>query len=253
MPAEVHAVKDKGYDFSKNKKGYLQAKFDYGIVMVYIPAGEFTMGSDDGDKDAFENEKPENRIYLDGYWIGKYEVTYEQYDKYCEEEDKEKPGDQGWGRGNRPVINVSWVEAAAYCGWLSKKTGLNFKLPTEAQWEKAARGTKGLIYPWGNKFVKNICNSYESGLGKTIPVGEFSAGVSPYGCIDMAGNVWEWCSDRYSKFIRNNKGQFKRSLRVVRGGSWINVARLVRCACIYGFDPLGHVSFLGFRLCLDIK
>ncbi|MCU0290289.1 MAG: SUMF1/EgtB/PvdO family nonheme iron enzyme, partial [Acidobacteria bacterium] len=146
-------------DIYKNSSGSWEADHGDGIVMIYIPEGEFTMGSNDKDND----EKPPHTVYLDGYWIGKYEVTFAQYDRYCEETGKQKPDDRGWGRGERPVIHVSWDEAAAYCKWLSQKTGLKFQLPTEAQWEKAARGSRGFKYPWGNDFDKNNCNFIDSG------------------------------------------------------------------------------------------
>jgi formylglycine-generating enzyme required for sulfatase activity len=238
----------------KNEKGYLEVEFAEGLVMVNVPAGEFTMGSNDGDSD----EKPEHKVYLDGYWIGKYEVTFEQYDKYCEETGREKPDDSGWGRGKRPVIKVSWEDATAYCEWLKKKTGLNFRLPTEAHWEKAARGTDGRVYPWGNEFDKNKCNSEESRLKKTSPVGKFPDGASPYGCFDMAGNVWEWCSDWYEKKYyekspdKNPIGPNSGSKRVMRGGSWYDDAAGVRCAVRDRDTPDYRVSSLGLRLCQDI-
>ncbi len=254
IPVDVKAVKLKGYPVYKNDKSYWEAEFDYGIVLVYIPAGEFTMGSKDGDTDAFGDEKPEHKVYLDGYWIGKYEVTFKQYDKYCEETVKEKPGDQGWGRGDRPVINVSWNDAASYCEWLNKKTGLRFNLPTEAQWEKAARGTDSRIYPWGNEFDKNKCNSGESGLKKTSPVGKFPEGASPYGCLDMAGNVWEWCSDWYDEKYyekspgKNPPGPADGEYRVLRGGNWFNDAWHVRAAYRSGYEPSFRWFNAGFRL-----
>ncbi|MCP5051669.1 MAG: formylglycine-generating enzyme family protein, partial [bacterium] len=135
-PLDVSTVESKAKRVYENDKGFREADYGDGIAMVYIPPGKFTMGSND-----YDDEKPPHEVELDGYWMGKYEVTFDQYEKYCRETGKEMPGDKGWGRGNRPVINVSWGDAAAYCDWLSKKTGVRLKLPTEAQWEKAAKGT----------------------------------------------------------------------------------------------------------------
>ncbi|MCK5057339.1 MAG: SUMF1/EgtB/PvdO family nonheme iron enzyme [Candidatus Aminicenantes bacterium] len=255
----LQGVKQKALKIDESKKGYWEAEFDYGIAMIYIPAGEFTMGTKDGSEIAYGAEKPEHKVYLDGYWIGKYEVTFDQYDKYCEEAGKSKPDDRGWGRGKHPVINVSWEGATTYYEWLNKKTGLSFKLPNEAQWEKAARGTKGLIYPWGNEFDKNKCNSGFSGLRRTSSVGKFSEGVSPYGCVDMIGNVWEWCSDWYTEHYykknpkKNPKGPESGSKRAVRGGSWLDGDKYNRCAYRDGLHPDYYNYNLGFRLCLDVK
>ena len=250
IPADVKAVKQKGYTVYKNDKGCWEAKFDYGIKMVYIPAGKFTMGSEQGISD----EKPVHKVFLDGYWIGKYEVTFEQYDKYCEETGKKKPGDEGWGRGDRPVINVSWFDAVAYCQWLNKKTGLNFKLPTEAQWEKAVRGTDGRTYPWGEGIDKNKCN-YNNNLGRTSPAGKFPAGASPYGCLDMAGNVWEWCADWYNGNYYekspeiNPKGPELGDSRVLRGGGWNHDAHDCRASFrLYYRPPSARWDDYGVRL-----
>ena len=122
--------------------------------MVLIPAGEFKMGSNEND-----NEKPIHMVNLDSYYIGKYEVTFDEYDYYCEETGKEKPSDSGWGRGRRPAINVSWDDAVAYCKWLSEKTGKKYRLPTEAEWEKAARGgLSGKKYPGGDSIDSTKAN-----------------------------------------------------------------------------------------------
>jgi formylglycine-generating enzyme required for sulfatase activity len=257
----------------KNDTGYWEAEFDYGIFMVNIPAGEFTMGSDDGN----DNEKPEHKVYLDGYWIGKHEITFEQYDKYCEETGKEKPRDRGWGRGSRPVIYVSWQDATAYCEWLNNKTGLNFKLPTEAQWEKAARGTDGRKYPWGNsppsgeklnfadkqEWLKESDSradrSIDDGYAYTAPVGSYSAGASPYGLLDMAGNVWECCSDWLGKTYYNESpgknpvGPATGNLRVHRGGTWFSSARRVRSAYRGSAGSPLRWNGAGFRLALGQK
>lgn len=248
----------------KNSAGYGEAYYRDGIVMVYIPPGEFTMGSNDGDYD----ERPSHAVYLDGYWIGKYEVTFDQYDRYCEETKKKKPDDNGWGRGKRPVINVSWDDANAYCDWLSEKTGLRFKLPTEAQWEKAARGTDGHKYPWGNhdpyysgKYYANHYTGKDEvdGYIYTAPVGSYPHGASSYGLLDMAGNVWEWCSDWYdNNYYRNARqenptGPKSGSIRVIRGGSWEGNVRSIRSAWREDLEPFFLNSSVGFRLCQDIK
>jgi formylglycine-generating enzyme required for sulfatase activity len=250
-PADVKAVKQKGYKVYKNDKNNWGAEFDYGIVMVYIPAGEFTMGSIDGE----DNEKPEHKVYLDGYWIGKFPVTFEQYDKYCEETAEKKPNDEGWGRGKRPVINVTRDEAKVYCEWLNDKTSLVFKLPTEAQWEKAARCTDGRKYPWGNFFHIHKCNSKELDLGKTSPVGEFLEGVSPYGCLDMSGNVWEWCADFFDEKYyekspaKNPEGAATGSgNRVVRGGANNSTKENLRTSSRGYSEPTNRHMYRGFRL-----
>jgi formylglycine-generating enzyme required for sulfatase activity len=247
-----------------NEKGYWEANYGDGIIMVYIPEGGFTMGSAKGESD----EKPEHEVYLDGYWMGKYEVTFAQYDKYCEDAKKDKPDDEGWGRVKRPVINVSWEDANAYCKWLSDKKGLNFKLPTEAQWEKAARGTDVRKYPWGDhdpyyngKWYANYAahDSWEKrgedGFEYTAPVGSYPQGASPYGLLDMAGNVWEWCYDWYDIYSaepqKNPKGPESGTLRVVRGGSWDHDAVYLRCAYRYLDGPSYRYDYLGFRLCQD--
>jgi formylglycine-generating enzyme required for sulfatase activity len=238
--------------------------------MVYIPAGEFKMGQTEeekqwlidqiGKKDYNENckkELPLHDVYLDGYWMGKYEVTYAQYDKYCEVTGKNRPDDKGWGRGDRPVINVSWDDAVAYCKWLSDKKGLKFKIPTEAQWEKAARGADGRKYPWGNNRPDESLANFGKRIGKTSPVGSYRQGASPYGLLDMAGNVWEWCWDWYDTNYyskspeRNTPGPRIGTTRVLRGGSWSNDAADVRCA-FRNFDyPFLPINSLGFRLCQD--
>jgi formylglycine-generating enzyme required for sulfatase activity/energy-coupling factor transporter ATP-binding protein EcfA2 len=195
--------------------------------MVLVKAGKFMRGSSEDDADAYSDEKPQREIYLDGFMIDKYPVTNEEFKEfvsgggYDKKEFWTKEGwlwregnaisepeywhDRKWNHPNFPVVGISWYEAEAYANWLSEKTRHRYRLPTEAEWEKASRGTKGLKYPWGEDFDKNSCNSCESGLNRTSPVGIFSKGKSPYNCFDMAGNVWEWCSDWYEdKYYANS-------------------------------------------------
>ncbi|MCK5059347.1 MAG: SUMF1/EgtB/PvdO family nonheme iron enzyme, partial [Candidatus Aminicenantes bacterium] len=241
--------------------------------MIKVEAGEFTRGSE--SEEAYDMEKPERTIYLDEFMIGKYPVTNEEYRKFVEnggydnkefwtgegwqwrEEKKiSEPlyrHDRKWNGPNFPVVGVSWYEASAYAKWLSKKTGKEYRLPTEAEWEKAARGTDGRTYPWGEGIDKNKCN-YNANLGRTSPVGIFPEGKSPYGCFDMAGNVWEWCSDWYDeKYYKkspdnNPEGPATSENRELRGGNWISVARYVRAAFRYWLVPSDRWNDFGFRL-----
>jgi len=271
-PQFIIDLESKGVAVKKNEKDSWEAFYkDYGITMVYIPAGEFTMGSND-----YDNEKPPHKVYLDGYWMGKYEVTFSQYDKYCEETGKKKPSDEGCDRGDHPVIYVSWDDTAAYCQWLSGKTGLKFKLPTEAQWEKAARGIDSRKYPWGNtspsekivnfadkqlwlkKKYSGADKDIDDGYACTAPVGSYPLGTSPYGLSDMAGNAWEWCHDWYDAAyyknspLKNPLGPASGSGRVVRGGGWSDGAGDLRCAIRNSVAPAYRVGILGFRLSQDI-
>lgn len=240
--------------------------------IVTIPAGKFPIGSE-----KYDREKPVRRIYLDEFMIGKYPVTNQEFrafidDKGYETKDYWTPEgwrwrqeqkvseprywhDRQWNGPNFPVVGVNWYEAAAYAAWLSKKTGNRYCLPTEAQWEKAARGSYGLIYPWGDTFEKNMCNSAESGLDRTSPVGIFPGGVSPYGCLDMAGNVWEWCGDWYDEKYynespsKNPQGPVSGGeKRVMRGGSWNYLSDFLRCASRGNGTPRLKFSHVGFRV-----
>jgi formylglycine-generating enzyme required for sulfatase activity len=200
---------------------------ELGIHWVRIPAGEFMMGDNfnEGDND----ERPVHPVYLDEYYISKYEITFEQFDKFCQERNLELPSDEGWGRGSRPVVMVKWDFANSFCLWLSKKTGKDIHLPTEAQWEKAARGMDQRRYPWGNTEPNCIFTNYCC-KDRTDPVGSYPGGVSHYGVHDMAGNVAEWCNDFYGgdyyQFspYRNPPGPNRSNIYfrtvVVRGGSW---------------------------------
>ena len=165
--------------------------------------------------------------------------------------------DRKWNGPNFPVVGISWFEAEAYANWLSEQTGNRYRLPTEAEWEKAARGTNGLTYPWGDEFDKKLCNSLESGLHRTSPVGIYPGGKSPYDCFDMAGNVWEWCFDWYDDTYyanspgRNPKGPSGGAYRVIRGGGWNGSGGCRSANRRIGFPHVRGYGF-GFRLLQEL-
>jgi formylglycine-generating enzyme required for sulfatase activity len=250
--------------------------------MVLVKEGKFMRGSREDDADAYNNEKPQREIYLDDFWIGKYPVTNEEFKEFIddggygkdwkdmwseegwrwrEENEFSEPEywhDRKWNGQNFPVVGISWFEAEAYANWLSERTGHLYRLPTEAEWEKSVRGTMGSKYPWGDEFDKNLCNSSESGLHRTCPVGIYPEGKSPYGCFDMAGNVWEWCSDWYNTDYyanspdRNPKGPPVGAIRVLRGGGWSSLARLCRSAIRCHYFPRDRHRALGFRILQEL-
>ncbi|PIE86399.1 MAG: hypothetical protein CSA05_00860, partial [Bacteroidia bacterium] len=217
--------------------------------MAYVKGGTFRMGQNNG----YEREKPVHYVRVNDFYMGKYEVTFAEYDIFCEATNRTKPDDEGWGRGNRPVINVSWDDATAYCEWLSKTTGKNYRLPTEAEWEYAAGGGS-----WHQKYTgtnyKNSLSSYawysENSGGKIHQAGKKKA--NRYGLYDMNGNVWEWCSDWYgdysASFQNNPKGPSSGSERIIRGGGWHSST--TNCQVSYrGCGNSSHSSnFLGFRI-----
>jgi len=227
--------------------------------MIYIPEGEFIMGTSDAQIKSllrqfpdwkcswFDNEKPQRRVYLDGYWIYKYEVTVAQYRKFCDETGRKMPEKPKWGwQDDHPIVKVNYNDAVAYCNWAK------VQLPTEAQWEKAARGTDGRIWPWGNQWDANKCNNYETGPKKTTPVDSHPQGTSPYGVMDMVGNVWEWCADWYDKNYyqnsptRNPQGPSRSTLgRVLHGGSWYYDPVDIRVACRYWDYPDYRYGYYG--------
>ncbi|GEM_PF-588156 len=234
--------------------------------MVRVPAGYFWMGSDEFDKQARDREKPRHRLYLPEYWIGRYPVTNREYRLFLlAHPERRKPA--GWegldfpaGKADHPVRDVTWHDALAYCRWLSGLTGRRYLLPSEAEWEKAARGTDGRIYPWGDRWDKNRCNTWEGGIKDTTPVGRYSlAGDSPYGCADMSGNVWEWTRSIYKKYPydpqdgRENLDAPDSVLRVLRGGSWSGISRLARCAVRnWGLPDVLFFNVIGFRIVLSL-
>ncbi len=160
-------------------------------------------------------------------WKAKNSIRYPKY-----------WNDSQWNKPDHPVVGVSYYEAEAYAKWAGKR------LPTEQEWEKAARGEDGREYPWGEDFDKSTGNSKESRIGHTTPVNQYPNGMSPYGCYDMAGNVWEWCSSWHDESLRQ---------RVIRGGSWYNFPVYLRASDRNWFNTDTRYNYIGFRLVQDIK
>jgi len=221
---------------------------------VYVPEGEFTMGNDRGDAD----ERPTHKVTLDAFWIYKREVTVGQYRRYCQAMNIQMPVQRPGINDNYPVVNVGWDEAAAYAAWAGGR------LPTEAEWEKAARGTDGRAFPWGATLDVKKCNSKDFGRKETMQTGSFPDGASPYGALDMEGNVYEWCQDwydvsaYYNSPARNPKGPAAAPdraknynigpSRVIRGGSYESDAVKSYAANRKPASPSERVADRGFRL-----
>jgi len=256
--------------------GSTQVSAKDGMVLVYVPAGEFLMGTttdqldallqqhDNWKMDWFTDEQPQHTVYLDAFWIDRTEVTNGQYAKCVEAGVCKQPGETKSSTRSRyydnpdyanyPVIYVDWDMAVTYCQWAGRR------LPTEAEWEKAARGTDERLYPWGNSDPGCELANYnvsEDGItrciGDTMQVGSYPGGASPYGALDMAGNVWEWVADWYSMTYysqpaqSNPLGPTSGQYRVVRGGAWNYLERVVRSANRDWFDPGSRVDYGGFR------
>ncbi len=222
------------------------------MEMIPVPAGPFKMGTE-GEG----NESPQREVYLDAFEIAKFPLTNVQYKAFLDA-NPDHPEPQDWnsrtfplGKVNHPVVNISWDDAQTYAEWLNKKTGKHYRLPTEAEWEKVARGADGREYPWEGEFDSDKCNTREGGVGGTTPVGIYSEGASPYGVMDMVGNVWEWCADRYGPYekaeSRNPQGPKKGEGRVVRGGSWFNHRAFARCASRSRLPPDYRLVTFGVR------
>jgi len=235
---------------------------------VEVPAGEFWMGA---GTEGVENERPQHRLHLESFRISKVPITNDQYARFVKATGHRAP--EGWeeerapeDRGSHPVVGVNWHDALVYCRWLSEVTGKKVTLPSEAEWEKAARGSQDQrVYPWGDRFEASRCNSVELGLRDTSPVGIFPGGASPYGCLDMAGNVWEWTRSLWGK--KPEKPDFgypydpidgrealeagDEVLLVARGGSFVVHPKGDRCAARPRDYPGVRGWSLGFRVVLS--
>jgi formylglycine-generating enzyme required for sulfatase activity len=252
--------------------------------MVLIPAGEFLMGSsqeqiytylkdfDGVPFDAFQAEIPQRQIALDVYYIDQYEVSYRLYRQFLESTGRTAPKfweDDRLHQPDHPVLGVTWYDATAYCTWAGKR------LPTEAEWEKAARGPQGNAYPWGSSWDPKRTNTASYWAGKSFPsiakwaewmqtaldqrkagpveIGEFSSGISPYGVHDMAGNVSEWVFDWYTPYerqptlIHNPKGADSGTMKVHRGGSWSVTSIFARSAYRARENPERGSPYIGMR------
>ncbi len=228
--------------------------------MVYIPAGPFIMGSD--DEFAQISSKPAHRVDLKGYWIDRFEVTNAQYaacveSKYCtvvrDIASAEHPDYYtNAAYADYPVIHVDWNQANAYCSWAGKR------LPTEAEWEKAARGSDSYIYPWGNELQQPMpMQINQFGMGDTVPVRSFPEGASPYGVYNMAGNVWEWTADQFDRYYygkspaENPKSVTGGVEYVIRGFSWAYPFNDYHITVRSSNYVLNHTYDLGFRCAMD--
>ncbi len=234
-----------------------------GLEFIRIPAGKFLMGSKDDNAQAYDNEKPQHSVEIPyDYWLARYPVTNEQFAKFIEGATYKFSLEKNWRRkAHHPVVNVLWYDTVEYCQWLNviiacdvQGVHMQVRLPTEAEWEKAARGESGNEWPWGNEFAPAWCNSSESGKQDTTPVKAYSPqGDSPYGVADMVGNVWEWCHSLYEAYpYQANDGREREGIsdgRIVRGGSFNDHRSSVRTACRLRFDsPDEHRNNLGFRV-----
>ena len=238
--------------------------------MVLIPAGEFLRGSDKVDTEGkgaefgtvkpwYLDEHPQHKASLPNYFIDKVEVTQAAYKQFVDATGSRPP--ENWpagtipaGRENYPVTSVNWYDAERFCRWTGKR------LPTEAEWEKAARGTDGRDYPWGNEFDSTKANTGDTGVGDLSPVGTFEAGKSPYGVYDMSGNAWEWTSDWYKPYPNSDyvSEAFGEKFKILRGSSWGGMGHYAipyfyRTAYRFYASPEGAFPDAGFRCAKDLK
>jgi formylglycine-generating enzyme required for sulfatase activity len=233
---------------------------------LWVPGGRFWMGSGDEEEDAYEDEKPRHLVEVSGYWLAETQVTNGQYEIFLREQrGTEEPGmwrDRRYNQAEQPVVGVSWLQAREFCRWLSEVSGKKMELPTEAQWERAARGDDGRKYPWGGEAPDGTRAQYGKDWEEgPLPVGSHPAGKGPYGHLDLAGNVWEWCRDAWDANAYEKRGELSvdpevpgvedgdpGEARACRGGAFNVEPRDLRSACRYwGLAVVGGRG-LGFRV-----
>ncbi len=258
-------VNDKSKELKDTKPIQSIIRAKDGKEMIYIAGGDFQMGRNEGP----DNEAPAHIVQVESFYIDRYPVTNEEYKRFvddtgypvpCYSAQWAEPRDYNWDPETRtppedkekdPVVLVSWEDARAYAAWAGKR------LPTEAEWERAARGTDGRRWPWGNEFIEHLCNTKEANIDGTSPVGKYSPeGDSPEGVGDMVGNVWEWTSSLFRPYPYDaNDGRESQEAdgwRVLRGGSWRNDLDRARCTARLDGDFL-FFNNVGFRCVVSAK
>jgi formylglycine-generating enzyme required for sulfatase activity len=227
-------------------KGGGREKIVGGIVFIYIPGGSFMMGSPEGEGD--NDERPQHRVTLNGFWMSRYEITQPQFTSIMREYQSRFEG------ANRPVEQVSWEDATEFCERLTARSGTTVRLPTEAEWEYACRAGGTTRYYWGDEMDGSYCWYEKNSGGETHPIG--TKKPNAWGLYDMNGNVWEWCQDWYdgsyyeNSHEKNPAGAAQGEYRVFRGGSWINNGNNMRVALRSGNRQMYRVDNLGFRCVL---
>jgi len=231
----------------------------FGPDMVVLSAGEFIMGDSSGDGN--DNEKPAHPVFFKyKFALSRYEVTFAQYDVFASQTGRKLPDDEGWGRGNQPVINVTWREARAYSRWLAEETQLDYRLPTEAEWEYAARAGTTTNYWWGDQNIPGYSHCTDCGnpLGGKKPLAVGSLEPNPWGLYDLNGNVDEWVMDCYTENYQNAKADGTPyqipgcKNRSMRGGSWFDIKRITRSTSRYRHPPDSRRNSWGFRVALPL-
>ncbi|MBK9943906.1 MAG: SUMF1/EgtB/PvdO family nonheme iron enzyme [Kouleothrix sp.] len=243
-------------------------------AFISIPAGSFLMGTPEralsglaraygGTRESYREEAPQHLVGLPAFAIARTPVTNALYAAFTASTGTRPPiywhGPQPpEPLHTHPVADVSWHEALAFCAWLNQQLADHggaptaIRLPTEAEWERAARGVDGRMFPWGNGWDAALANTRESGIGATTPAGAYLAGASADGCLDLAGNVWEWTASLDALYpyhpADGREGQHTPGRRILRGGSYANPHGFARCACRFRLQPTLHNQFLGFRL-----
>ena len=229
--------------------------------LIQIPAGAFTMGTIPTGMRKTDPEEPQRSVTLDAYAIGTYQVTNAQYARFLEVSGYAPPefwDDERFNAPDFPVVGVSWYDVTHFLEWLGTLENTAYRFPSEAEWEKAARGTDAREYPWGDVWDADRANTSESGNKQLMPAGSYPLGVSPYGCYDMAGNAYDWCFDwfhmeayKYSS-AENPLGASEGRRKVIRGGSWIARGEFAaRCANRAACEPIRGLHNLSFRIAVD--